>query len=122
MAKRKRSTPRSSAQKKAATPNNPFTEVVNFYVDQIEQSAPIMKQATEDWFNLAGKILDKSIEFQEKIFGPMLRQSPEPSSAASEGKHFVRKLVDVQKDITLFTIDTVTKSVKSFRQSSHSGK
>jgi len=122
MAKRKRSTTRRSAQTKAVDPKNLFSEIVNFYFDQIEQSAPIMKQATEDWFSLAGKLLDKSIEVQEKIFGPILRQSLDPAPAASQGKLLVQKVIDVQKDITLSTIDSVTKNVKSFRQSSRSGK
>lgn len=117
MATRKSTTKKSASRKARSSSTSPFDDIMNFYYNQFEQSAPILKKATEDWYRIAEKLSDASIELGEKIFSPVIGR-PETSTRVS--KSIAQMLINTQRDITLTAIDSVSKNVKSLRASSGS--
>lgn len=97
--------------------DNPITSLSEFYIGQMEQMAPKLKQAIEDWFAFHNKLWNEGIKLQEDWIKQFTNAKENTTEFSKQSRSFVQKVMNIQKDVSTNVVDLFMQGVQSLKKS-----
>ena len=92
---------------------NAASKITRFYVDQVERSAPKLKNAVEDWHRVYNGFLDASFKAQKSVLKTMGIETKFVEQVEEMVKSTTKTALKMQKEFSDASIDISLKAVKS---------
>jgi hypothetical protein len=102
------------------TTDNPFSNVLEFYINLADEMAPKMKKGIEDWFAFYSKLWEQGIKLQQEWMSQWMGKNNDASAVATGVKDFGDKIMASQKKASTDMINSAVEGVKSFRKNTGS--
>jgi hypothetical protein len=101
--------------------SNPFPDMFQFYLSQVEKMNPVVKQAIDDWFNVYKKIWTAGLRTQNGLFKKFAGNSIN-DDISEQAIVLGEKMLDLQRDLSTSVMNTGMKGIKAIMEAAKKNK